>query len=161
MLFCSHIGLANTCICIYIEAMNQSAYEICLSHSLKRADRVLTQIYNDHFAPLGIRSTQFSLLRALHIMSGGTASQLQEALVLDQTTVSRSLKPLIRDGYIDVKAGETRREKALALSDKGEALYQKALVPWKAAQRMVKARLGKGQDKALVALSRDIVMLRQ
>ncbi len=135
------------------------AFEICLAHSIRRADRVVTQIYNDYLSSVGIRSTQFSVLRALSLLGKTTASQIQEILVLDQTTVSRVLKPLIRDNYITVSAGADKREKALALSKSGEALYQRALVPWREAQTMLKQKLA-GQDQLLINLSTQIVALK-
>ena len=138
--------------------MNENI-EICLAHSLRRADRVVSQIYNDYLAPVGLRATQFSVLRALSIMGKTTASQIQEVLILDQTTVSRVLKPLIRDNYIAVSAGVNKREKALSLSKDGEALYQRALVPWREAQAMLKKRL-EGQDQQLIKLSATIVNLK-
>ena len=90
--------------------MESKKSEICLAHALRRADRVVSQLYNEHLAPLGIRATQFSVLRALDISGTTTASVIQDMLVMEQTTVSRALKPLIRDGYISVTEGATKRE---------------------------------------------------
>ena len=141
--------------------MNMKKSEICLSHSLRRADRVVSQLYNEYLAPLGIRITQFSVLRALHFLGSTTASRIQEVLVMDQTTVSRTLKPLIRDGYIAVAEGATKREKALSLSPEGEELYNRALGPWKNAQKMLKQKLGRGNDALLIELSRQIVAIKR
>ena len=135
--------------------------EICLAHSLRRADRVVSQLYNEYLAPVGISITQFSILRALHFLGSTTAVQIQETLVMDQTTVSRALKPLIRDGYIAVAEGANKREKALSLSAEGKALYQDALGPWSEAQAMLRKNLGEDQDDALIGLSRQIVTLKQ
>ncbi|NIB40569.1 winged helix DNA-binding protein [Pseudomaricurvus alkylphenolicus] len=135
--------------------------DMCLAHCVRRADRVVSQLYNDHLAPLGIRITQFSIMRALHLLESTTARQLQEVLVMDQTTVSRALKPLIRDGYIHTGAGANKREKALSLTKEGEELYLAAQTPWKAAQKQLKKKLGKGQDQLLVELSQLIVSLKQ
>jgi len=63
--------------------------EICLAHCLRSADRVISQLYNESLAPLGLRITQFSLVRALHLLGGCTATRLREVLVLEQATVSR------------------------------------------------------------------------
>jgi len=141
--------------------MEDKPIEICFAHSIRRADRVLSQIYNDHLSPLGLRITQFSLMRALHYMGETTASHLEKALVMDQTTVSRGLKPLVRDGYIAVKPGDNRREKKLALSPEGEALYQQALEPWELAQQAVKVSLGDAGIDTLIATNREIVKLKK
>jgi DNA-binding MarR family transcriptional regulator len=134
--------------------------EMCLAHALRRADRVASQLYNEHLAPLGIRATQFAILRALETLGPTTASRVQEALVMDQTTVSRALKPLIRDGYISVAEGASKREKSLSLSKEGKKLYKRALGPWSDAQKMFRKKLGKGQDDLLIELSKRIVMMK-
>ncbi len=136
-------------------------YELCLAHALRRADRVISQLYNEHLAPLGLRVTQFSVLRALDLMGKTTAAQLREALVLEQATISRALKPLIRDGYIQVEPGVDGREKQLSLSKQGKQLYNKALVPWQQAQEKLQAKLGKQSAKDLINLSNLIVETKQ
>ena len=146
---------------MYCSTMNIKTHEICLAHSLRRADRVVSQLYNQYFASLGIRVTQFSVLRALHLMGSTTAVQIQDALVMDQTTVSRALTPLIRDGYITSAEGATKREKALSLTPEGKALYTQALGPWDEAQKMLREKLGQGKDEILMDLSRQIVTLKE
>jgi len=141
--------------------MSTQKADICLAHTLRRADRVVTQSYNEYLAPLGIRATQFSVLKALKIMGTTTASQIQELLVMEQTTVSRALKPLIRDGYISVTEGANKREKALSLSPLGTVLYQQALGPWKLAQEKLRSILEQGQDDILIQLSEQIVASRK
>lgn len=135
--------------------------DICLGHSLRRADRVMSQLYNEYLAPVGLRITQFSVLRAISMLGNDvTASQIQEGLVMDQTTVSRALKPLIRDGFICVAQGVNKREKLLKLTESGEALYAEALVPWKKAQKAFKQKLGTIQTDNLIELSRQVVALK-
>ena len=134
--------------------------ETCYAHYLRRADRVMTQFYNDHFAAVGLKGTQFPILRATHYMGTTTAAQLQKHLVMDQTTLSRALQPLIRDGYIQVADGTTKREKALSLTDKGEALFQEALVHWHQAQKKIEEHLGPELCEQLEQLSKAIVSLK-
>lgn len=140
--------------------MNQKNPNICLAHTLRRADRVVSQLYNEYLAPVGLRVTQFTILRTLALTGTTTASQIRTTLVMDQTTVSRALKPLIRDGYITVGEGATRREKALSLSAQGKKLYEKALVPWGEAQEMLRKKLAGGQEDILIQLSREIVAMK-
>jgi MarR family transcriptional regulator for hemolysin len=134
--------------------------EMCLAHALRRADRVVSQLYNEHLAPLGIRVTQFAILRALDVLGTTTASQIQDVLVMDQTTVSRALKPLVRDGYVSVAEGATKREKSLSLSREGKKLYQQATGPWSVAQELFRSKLAKGQDDLLIELSENVVTMK-
>lgn len=145
---------------MYSVPMTLKKSDICLAHSLRRADRVVTQLYNEYLAPLDIRSTQFSVLKALHTIGCTTASQIQEALVMEQATISRALKPLVRDGYIAVGEGANKREKALSLTPQGKKLYQQALGPWNEAQKQLRKIIGQGQDDLLIELSRQIVSIK-
>jgi len=56
---------------------------IYLAHTLRKADRVVTQLYNEYLAPLDIRVTQLSVLKPLHVLGSTTALQIQEALVME------------------------------------------------------------------------------
>jgi DNA-binding MarR family transcriptional regulator len=56
--------------------------DICLAHVLRCADRVVTQLYNEYLAPLDLRVTQFTVLRALHFMKTKTVLQIQDILVI-------------------------------------------------------------------------------
>ena len=141
-------------------SMNSTDSEMCLAHALRRADRVVTQLYNERLAPLGIRATQFAILRALDNMGSTTASQIQATLVMDQTTVSRALKPLVRDGYVAVAEGATKREKSLSLSKQGKKLYQQALGPWSEAQESFRSKLETGQAELLIQLSEKVVAMK-
>lgn len=145
---------------MYFKSMELKHDEICLAHSLRKADRVVSQLYNEMLAPVGIKVTQFSVLRVLHLMGCTTASQVRQVLVMDQTTISRALKPLVRDGYIHVAEGATRREKDLSLSKEGKALYKKALIPWNKAQALLKKRLGTEMESVLIDLTREVAAMK-
>jgi DNA-binding MarR family transcriptional regulator len=135
--------------------------DLCLNLSLRKASRVMTQIYDDYLSVVGLRVGQFSILRATHFTQPTTNSALQEVLVLDQTTLTRNLKPLIRDGYIQVRpSDEDKRVKELSLSETGEALYQKALPLWQEAQSKIKDELGESCVENLLAVSSAIVDIR-
>lgn len=134
--------------------------ETCLAHSLRSADRVLSQHYNEHLACVGLKVTQFSLLRALYLLGTTTASELQKRLIMEQATVSRGIKPLIRDGFIQVAEGTNKREKALSLTSAGKTLYKQALKPWQQAQDAFKQHLGDSGDLELLEISRRIVAVK-
>lgn len=142
---------------IYNAFMEIKKPEICLAHALRRADRIVSQLYNDRLAHLGIRITQFSILRALHFKGSTTASEIKNVLTMEQATISRALKPLIRDGYIEVGEGASKREKALSLSPVGKKLYQQALKPWNEVQKKLRDDLSEGDDDLIISLSQKIV----
>ena len=132
----------------------------CLNLELRKANRVLSQIYDSYMAKCGLKTSQFSILRAVNYLKKTTNRQLQEVLVLDQTSLSRGLKPLIRDGYIEVQEGVDRRQKDLMLSPAGKALFAEAEALWTQAQNHVAASLGDETKKQLLNLSKSIVALK-
>ena len=136
-------------------------FEPCLNLQLRKANRVMSQIYDAYLAPVGIKTSQFSILRAIDYFHMTTNRQLQEALILDQTSLTRALKPLVRDGYIVVSINaEDRRQKQLVLSTKGSALLAAALDEWNKAQAHVSERLGDLNTQAILDISEAVVRLK-
>ncbi len=130
--------------------------EHCLNFSLRRANRVLNKIYDRHLQECGLTGGQFTLLRVISLRKQTTNRELQNILLTDQTTLSRGLKPLIRNGYVDVSKGEDRRIKLLSLSVEGVLLFNEASKCWAASQEEVKVRLGEKSTEQLLAIT-DIV----
>jgi len=109
---------------------------------------------------LSLKISQFSILRVLHYMGSTTAKEIQSALIMEQATVSRALKPLLRDGYIMVSEGSDKREKLLSLTKTGQSLYQQALTPWNEAQVLMRKELGGKLEDSLLSLSEKIVSIK-
>ncbi len=80
----------------------------CACASLRRTARVVTQLYDTELQGTGLRVTQFTLLQALEQMGAGSQGALGRLLALDATTLSRSLPPLERAGWIRAAAGRDR-----------------------------------------------------
>lgn len=144
---------------MYIERMN--TFEPCLNLELRKANRVLSQIYDSFLSPTGLKTSQFSILRAIYFLKQTTNRDLQGVLVLDQTSLSRGLKPLVRDGYIDVNPGSDRRQKQLQLSTSGKQLFREAEPLWTEAQHYVATRLGSAELSALLDVSHAVVKLKE
>jgi len=135
-------------------------FEHCLNLELRKANRVLSQIYDSFLSPVGLKTSQFSILRAIHFLKQTTNRELQDVLVLDQTSLSRALKPLIRDGYVEVREGSDRRQKQLQLSTSGKALFKEAETLWAEAQNHVSTKLGRAAKDDLLAVSEAVVKLK-
>lgn len=134
--------------------------EPCLALALRRADRVVTQIYNRHLGKVGLRGTQYTVLRAISEDGCVTARTLSERLLIDQTTASRSLKTLAENGYLDSSEGPMdRRERLLCLTAKGRDVLKKAHIAWASAQTELRAALGKTHSRALMGFSERIAKL--
>ena len=57
-------------------------------------------LFDATLAPSGMRSTQFTVLIGLGLVDSATISELAEMLAIDRTTMSRTLKPLLKKGYV-------------------------------------------------------------
>src|SRR3989442_6511478 len=88
----------------------------CMCASLRRASRALTQLYDDALRPLGLRATQFTVLQALSLAGRISQGELGQLLVMDSTTLTRTLRILNAQGWIENRPGKDRRERWLRLS---------------------------------------------
>jgi DNA-binding MarR family transcriptional regulator len=106
------------------------------------ASRAVTQLYDEALRPSGLRVTQFSILATLSRLGEANLRQLEAALSLDQTTLTRSLALLERDGMIERAAHADRRVKALRLTSRGRRALGAARPLWARVQGQVLQELG-------------------
>jgi DNA-binding MarR family transcriptional regulator len=94
--------------------------EECTCLAVRQAARHITQFYDQHLAPLGLRTTQFSILAKLKRLGPMTINALADELVMDRTTLGRNILPLVREGLLGTAPGQTdRRSKELRLTKAG------------------------------------------
>ncbi len=117
----------------------------CTCANLRKATRVVTQAYDAALAPTGLRATQFTLLATLSRRPDLPLTQLAEALVMDRTTLTRNLKPLVGRGLIRVYQEADARVRRISLTDDGKRVLDDALPRWREAQSRLVETLG--QDR--------------
>ncbi len=116
---------------------------LCVSFQLRRTSRAITQLYDAALEPAGIRSTQFALLVAIAKKEPISISDLGDLLVIDPTTLSRSLPKLERMGHIKVVNGSDRRERLVRLTAKGRKVLERSVPYWRRVQSNVVSSLGR------------------
>jgi DNA-binding MarR family transcriptional regulator len=121
--------------------------------SLRRASRALTQLYEQALRPAGLRATQFTVLQVLARAGEASQGQLGRILAMNSTTLTRTLKIMIRNGWISERRGEDRRERWLRLAEPGELLLQRALPRWEEVQSRMRRQLGSGAWDELLQLA--------
>ena len=99
--------------------------------------RAVTQLYDDVLRPSGLRVTQFSILGTIARMGEANLRQLEDALAIDQTTLTRSLNHLARNGLIERAPHPDGRIKAMRLASKGGRALKVARPLWARAQEKV------------------------
>jgi DNA-binding MarR family transcriptional regulator len=130
----------------------------CNCFAIRSAARHVTQFYDQFLAPIGLRTTQFSILAKLRRLGPLTINALAGDMVLDRTTLGRNILPLQRDGLIRVEAAASdRRAKELQLTKAGEKRLQAALKVWSQAQAQFEAAFGSKRSAELRSLLRAVV----
>ena len=73
--------------------------------SFRRTARALSQLYEDGLRPAGLRSSQFTILQALARTGDVTQGRLGEILVMDSTTLTRTLRIMRQQGWTGASGG--------------------------------------------------------
>ncbi len=130
----------------------------CNCFALRRAARHVSQFYDQMLAPIGLRTTQFSVLAKLKRLGPMTMNELARELVMDRTTLGRNMLPLERDGLVRIARGETdRRKKELHLTEAGAQRLRAAYKRWVQAQERFEATFGSGRASDLRQLLGAVV----
>jgi DNA-binding MarR family transcriptional regulator len=133
----------------------------CNCLALRQAARHVTQFYDERLAPTGLRATQFSILAKLDRPGAVTINALARELVMDRTTLGRTMLPLEREGLISVSDGRVdRRSKELALTRAGARRLRAAARLWGLAQREFERCFGVGRARDLRTLLAEVVSCR-
>jgi len=123
----------------------QGASEVvlpCACANLRRAARAVTQLYDGELRAAGLRVTQFTLLQVLAKAGPIRQGQLGEILAMDSTTLTRTLKLLVDEGWIRRAVGADRRQRYFELTPTGRRQLQQATPSWERAQERLKKSLG-------------------
>lgn len=123
----------------------------CACASLRRAARAVSQLYDEQFRGTGLRVTQFTLLQVL--ARGGELMQgeLGDLLAIDSTTLTRTLGPLERAGWIRARSGDDRRTRYWSLTAAGKQRLTAAQSAWESAQNRLRRRLGNERWSSLLS----------
>jgi DNA-binding MarR family transcriptional regulator len=121
---------------------NRGRLSPCVCNTLRMVSRVVTQLYDDCLRPSGLRVTQFSILAAVARRGEASLKQLEDDLAIDQTTLTRSLTLLERDGVLERASHPDGRIKAMRLTSKGRRALEVARPLWAQAQGKVLRELG-------------------
>ena len=129
----------------------------CNCLALRQAARRVTQIYDTHLAATGLSTNQFSILVKLQRLGPQSINALAKQMVMDRTTLGRAIRPLERDGLVQVDAGEDARTRRLALTAQGRNRLKAAAAKWNDAQKAFDEAFGADNASSLRATLRRVV----
>lgn len=122
----------------------------CSNSAVRRASRQLGQLYEDAMGDTGLKGTQFSLLSQIARSGEPPLKSLAEAMVMDLSALGHTLKPLIRDGLVElVPDAKDRRVKRVRLTETGIAKQKELTARWQIAQDRFDKAFGKEKSEEM------------
>src|SRR5580658_5191547 len=91
----------------------------CSNARLRQLTRRVSQHYDQEMAKVGLKTTQYSLLSQVVHRGPIRPGELAKAMVLDASTLTRNLKPLVAAGLVTVGAGADSRSHLIAVTEAG------------------------------------------
>jgi DNA-binding MarR family transcriptional regulator len=129
----------------------------CLGFEVRLLSRVITSFYDEAFAELGLKITQFSLLNAIANRPDNRPAELAKSLEMDESTLSRNVARMCARGWLRLEdGGRDRRSHQITLTEKGMTLLKKSYPAWRTAQSQVARKLGSEGVTALKSLVKKL-----
>ena len=115
----------------------------CIGARVRILNRYATRIYDDMLRPHGIKFSQMNILTVVTVDGPIQAVEVARTLSLEKSTLSRNLKILEANGWIE------RNDQLLRMTRPGRLLYKKAAPDWRRAQKQITAMLGESTTAAI------------
>ena len=133
------------------EKLDYANVRNCACFNLRKTSRAITQHYDRLLQPSGLRVTQFTILAVIAKAKSITITRMAKQLVMDRTTLTRNLRPLEKQGFIEIIPGDDLRTRYITLLKKGENALANALPLWERAQQRFEEGLGKVNFQSLLS----------
>ena len=91
----------------------------CACFNFRKASRSVTQLFDQTLAPAGLRSTQLVILITGQLVGPSSIARLARELVMDRSTLTRNLKPLLALGLLRLTRPETGKHKSVEVTEEG------------------------------------------
>jgi hypothetical protein len=97
-----------------------SGSSYCVAFNCRKAARAVTRLYDLALTPSGIRSTQFAILVGVAKSRPVSIGRLSKMLLLDATTLTRSLQVMRRKGLLRISERSIMRQRFVTLTRWGK-----------------------------------------
>jgi len=133
----------------------------CTNFKLRHLTRLVARLYDAEVAKSGLKTTQYSLLsHALHL-GPIRPVDLAQAMGIEASTLTRNLKPLMAEGWLEQKEGPDARSRLIEITDGGRKKRSEAQRHWRSAQEKLNERLGVERVVALHAMIDECIAVLQ
>jgi DNA-binding MarR family transcriptional regulator len=120
--------------------LNGTGY--CASLNFRRTARAITRRYDTAMQDSGIRSTQFAILVGIAKTQPVSMGKLADVLIIDRTTLTRSLRLLQKERLVTISKRTTMRQRLLEITPEGVAALARSLPLWRAVHAQFVAEVG-------------------
>ncbi len=103
----------------------------CGCFNFRRTARAVTRMYDQALQDFGIRSTQFTILVGIAKHQPVSIGALADVLIIDRSTLTRSLRLLQKEGLIGISDRSAMRQRFLTITGKGERALARSLPAWR------------------------------
>lgn len=134
----------------------------CACFRSRNVARAITGLYDETLSDSGLRTTQLAILVAIRAHGAVNMQQLAAELGLDPSTMTRTLAPMEREGFVASQPGEDRRVRELALTPKGHRKLAEGGRLWASAQKKLRDKIGSERfDRMIEDMGEILVALRE
>jgi DNA-binding MarR family transcriptional regulator len=132
--------------------------EACAGWNSRLAARRITQFLDRALAGCGLTVAQLGLMAQIAAAADDTLGELARSTGLEQSTLSRNLRTLEREGLIEIATVETDlRRRAVWLTETGARRLEAAIPVWRKAHAKLSRRLSPGLARRLAEETEALV----
>jgi len=124
-----------------------SGPHLCYSLAARKNARHLGRLYDSHLVPVGLSTSQFSILALLEAHGRLKINELADMLIMERTSLVRTLKPLQASGWVVAERSGRGRALDVMLSPSGLEKVTEATPLWEKAQAAFEREVGR--DRAI------------
>ena len=134
----------------------------CACFRSRSVARAITSLYDATLDDSGIRTSQLAILTAIRTHGAVSMQMLASELGVDPSTMTRTLSPMERDGFVASEPGEDRRVRELVLTAKGHRKLAEAGRLWAQAQEKLREKIGTERfERMLADMAEVLTALRE
>jgi Transcriptional regulators len=133
----------------------------CACGHLRKAARVTSLLFDEAFRDVGLTNAQCSLLINISRFEPLSVTELAARMHMDQTTVTRNIKILEKNGLVEsLKDDGDARKKLVSLTPLGTRRLDAAKPGWQRAQTFIEEKLGPERFAAFLEAMHLLTQLR-
>ncbi len=138
------------------KALARTIADQCVAVQVRKLNRAVTNIYDEELRAHGLTVGQINILVAVAQSGKATPREIGANLLLEKSTLSRSLELMIKNGWLEAACSDAGRKQSVALTKAGEKLLTDASGSWAKAQKRAKEMIGKSNLTTLFETTKSL-----